>query len=435
MSEIRPTDPHRPAPSGLHRGSASGPASWFRPGQILEGRVISTPEGARLRVGEITLPLRGDVRPAPGSRLLLEVIQVRPALDMRILEQSGQSQSNRPNPDRLALARETLAREGLARQLDSRNLLQSLRLIIQPSAGEINRPPEALRQALAPLLTAMRSVNELSSANGVRQALRDSGLFAENRLMLNPNTPSIPTTGGFGGHDPLARDWKIALGRSLLNLRETVRAGRLPPPSPPNSGNPATLRAGAVPPPPGNGWNSAPPGNSPLLQSPVAGQQGQLLQSLPEALRIIIRQIEGALGRSELQQAASQSGDSEGGRTQLWFEVPVQRQDGSDLWQFYLQREEQASKRNGEDAWTATLAVHLAELGPFYAELRLQGERLSVLLYAETGETIEKLRRHLGEFRQRLRAQQLRLDRIGVSAGSPPPGLTALPMRAWRSEA
>jgi|GEM_PF-2778538 len=426
MSEIRPSDQLTSRTTG--QTAAGSRSAAFRIGQIVEGRIVSTPEGNRLQVGDRQLPLRGNVQPPLGTRLTLEVVQLRPAPDMRILEQRLPGQSGGADTGRIRLAAESLAS-----QLDTRQILQTLRSIqtLAPlSEGKRLGQLNALRQALAPLLLAVNRGGELTRPEGLQQAIRDSGLFTENRLLNLPASSGLP--------DSMARDWKIALGKSLVQIRQASRDGRLPPITIPQAGTGG--RQGAFPPPPpGSGWNTAAPApqSTPLqgsLQSAATGQQGQMLRELPEALRIIVRQIEGAMGRSELHQAASATAESESGRTQLWFELPVFRQQGEDLWQFWMRRNAEKSEKDG-DSWTVTLAVHLAELGPFYAEIKLRGDRVSARLYAEQADTVERLRRDLGNFRERLQAQNLTLDQLGVSMGSPPAGLSALPARAWRSEA
>lgn len=398
-------------PGNSHRlpertgGPGQGPG--WRPGSVLPALVVSG-EPPRLRVAGSELPIRTPNPPQPGDRLLVEVLRGGNRPELRVLERqagpapsgappatAGATGSGAPPPGTARPGAElaaNLMRDALPRQQGLSPLLATLRAVeaLPPSPGNQN-----LQQALAPLVAAMRGVGEISRADGVQRAVAESGLFTENRLLGLPGRPGSESAGA-------GRDLKTALNRSLQGIRAAAGSGRLPAPA---SG---TGPGGGTAPPPGGHW-------SPQAPSPPPG--GDLLRELPELLRIIVRQIEGSLARTELHQAASLHED-DSGRQHFWLEIPVRRQDGDDVWQFRFERGRRRDA-DGQHPWRVVLSVNLPELGPLHAELSWRGGRMSTRLLAEEAATVERIRGELGVFRKRLQDAGVPLQELVVQAGAP----------------
>ncbi|MDQ2068445.1 flagellar hook-length control protein FliK [Natronospira bacteriovora] len=463
MSDIRISDllAGRAGADKPHRGVAG-----LRAGQVVAARLVQQGEQILLQIGRDRLPIQAmtdssqaivrataptggqipgaaPLHPPAGTRLVLEVLNTGQTLDMRVLEArpplspgaASPAHETSPSSTRDIDARLRRLPLLLNQQSDSRALLNSLRALMRAPATPDQRLT-ALREALAPMMQALRTPTELSTPAGVSSAVADSGLNTEKRLMA-----AIAQSRGAQGpaSDPLTRDWKAALGRSLMNLHTAEREGRLPPPRV-NATRPGSERPQTSP--PGRDWFQGNPSattprgstTSAAAQATTAGMQGALLRDLPEALRIIVRQIEGAMARSELHQLASSNPESESGRSQLWFEIPVSRQNSDDIWQFLL--EERRRKDSDEmESWTVTVGVTIPELGPFHARLRLRGERISIHLYAHRTETLETMRQSLDHFRERLRDAGLTLERLQLSAGSPSLPDAPFPHSSFRGRA
>lgn len=398
------------------------PPLILRTGQTLTGRVIDTDGGRMLRLGGHTLPLTTDSRPPAGTRLLLEVLTTRPSLSLRVLEQL--TPNTRSSGDSGAI-RSTLFRNALASQLDTRDLLGMVRQL--SNAGSRDTALNTLRTALEPVLRAIPDSRQASRPDGLANALRQSGLFTEQRLL---NLLATGTGGQGRGPDPFGGDWKAALGRALTHLQAAVHSGRLPAPA----GGQGSRAAGTIPPPPGVAWNVAPPIAATATASETAAGSSPLLRDLPETLRLLIQRLEGATARTELHQLVSNpGGDDSAQRLQLWFEIPIQHQDRYDLWQFHM-REEERRSGDREGAWRVTLAVHLPSLGPVFADITLRGERIALRLTAEQADSVSRIREHIGEMRQRLRDAGLRIQRLSVGAGPMPVDDSAIPPRLFRSQ-
>lgn len=420
---MAPIQVNNPGTSAGLPDNGNRPPLMLKTGQILTGRVIDTGGERMLRLGGHTLPLTTDSHPPAGTRLLLEVLTTRPSLSLRVLEQV--SPETRGSSDS-APVRSTLFRNALASQLDTRDLLGMIRQLNSASGRDTTL--NTLRAALEPVLRAIPDSGQASRPDGLANAIRQSGLFTEQRLL---NLLATRTSSHGRGPDPLGGDWKAALGRALAHIHSAVQADRLPAPA---SGQGSRI-PGTIPPPPGVAWNVAAPTTASAAGPETASSSSPLLRDLPETVRLLIQRLDGATARTELHQLVSNpGGDDPAQRLQLWFEIPIQHQGHYDLWQFHL-REEERRRGEKEAAWRVTLAVHLPSLGPVFADIALRGERISLRLTAEQTESVSRIREHIGEMRQRLRDAGLRLQRLSVGAGPIPVDDSSVPPRLFRSQA
>lgn len=403
MSEFLPPANHQRIPA--RAGDTTQQAPAWRPGSVLPALVVPG-DPPRLRLAGVELSIRTANPPQAGDRLLVEVLRGGNHPEMRVLERQTGSVPTPPaggtqgatNSAPTTTPRSTtelagrLLSEALPRQQGLAPLLASLRAISSLPPGTQN---QALQQALSPLSQAMRGIGELSRPEGVQRAVAESGLFTENRLLGLPQR---------SGSESLlvSRDLKLALNRSLQGIRAAMSTGQLPS----ATANTGPQSAGA--PPPGGQWSPQPPNPPP---------SGALLRELPELLRIVVRQIEGALARTELHQAASLQ-DEDGSRPQFWLEIPVRRQETDDVWQFRFERGRRRDAE-GQIPWRLVMSVALPELGPLHAELSWRDNGMSARLLAEQPETVEQIRGELSSFRKRFQDAGVPLKELAVQAGAP----------------
>jgi hypothetical protein len=98
-------------------------------------------------------------------------------------------------------------------------------------------------------------------------------------------------------------------------------------------------------------------------------------------------------------------------------EIPVQDTEGADVLQLSLKHEPEA-----EQSWTMGFSLDLPALGPIVGELHLRGLRLSVRLWAQHRETVDRLEAQFENLRQRLDATGLFLDQLSCQFGLPQSG-------------
>ncbi|MGP1667149.1 MAG: flagellar hook-length control protein FliK, partial [Rhodanobacter sp.] len=100
-------------------------------------------------------------------------------------------------------------------------------------------------------------------------------------------------------------------------------------------------------------------------------------------------------------------------------EIPLQGEDGHDVLQLHLEYTNDIEE--GRPGWTMGFALDLPALGPIQGELQLHDLRLSVRLWAEHNDTVQKLERQFIPLRQRLAACGLLLDQLSCQLGMPQP--------------
>jgi hypothetical protein len=353
-------------------GAASGTTapSW-RIGTVLSARPLGvSPQGLLvLQIGALTV--EADV---PGSQLPAQ-------FQVRVLSLGAQ-----PQLEVLSLPADPTFQRVLRERLPQQNgyapLLATLGALAQrPVLRQL--PPE-LRTALALLEQSLRTPAEITRGEGLREAIKRSGLFFESRL-ASPH----------GNLAALAEDdWKGALLRlaGLLDRRATA------PPTPDRS-------------------DAAPP----LLQRGVQAQPRLPLPLAPadDAVDPLLDRLHGdvkaALARVEVAQLEASASP-----LPAWMiEIPLQGEDGRDVLQ--LQLEFAADLADGTPGWTLGFALDLPALGPVQGELQLREPRLAVRLWAEQAETAQRLERQFGPLRQRLAACGVLLDQLSCQVGLPQP--------------
>jgi hypothetical protein len=158
-------------------------------------------------------------------------------------------------------------------------------------------------------------------------------------------------------------------------------------------------------------------GAAPQAQAAVPPSLG-MLANLDSMLHELLRQTHGALARLELAQLASLPRDDDGVRS--WtFEIPVVVADTKgELVQFVLERRRK-HEQEGNDAWSIKLAFHFADLGSLHANVALASERIGVTLWAEQPMTAKLFERHLPELYDRLQSAGLQVMHIRCHCGAP----------------
>jgi hypothetical protein len=247
-------------------------------------------------------------------------------------------------------------------------------------------PPE-LRPVLAQLEQAMPSPSDVTSGEGLREAISRSGLFLESSLVA----PPVP-----GQAAPLLdNDWKAALLKlaATLDRQSPTRA--------------APSNSETAPPLMQRGLQAQSRALPPALAAMLAGDEGDVTALLGR----LHTDVHAALARIEVTQL-------EASTVPAWMiEIPLHGEDGNDVLQ--LQLEYGAESADAPRAWTLGFALHLPALGPVQGELQLRDLRLSVRLWAERSDTTQRLENQFTALRHRLAACGLLLDQLSCQTGLP----------------
>jgi len=269
----------------------------------------------------------------------------------------------------------------LPQQAPLPSLLSNLALIVKNHTANLSpgiiSPTQRIVPLPQPLVELVRAVvnrlpdnGSISSGDGLKQAVAQSGLFMEARLaqilqqpLSGTTTPPIDFKGGL-----------LSLLLTLLNFSKSM-----PPPSPTN-----TVPAQALP-------------------HTQAGMQATLNQqmNLQSILAELLRNVGSGLARLQLSQLVSSAAEEEGKRAWI-MEIPVRSGEHIDLIQLRIEKEKNRHSSKKPALWTVTLALELRGLGPVQARVTLADNIVSTHFWAEHTSTTELINQHLTIFRKPL---------------------------------
>jgi len=308
----------------------------------------------------------------PGLPPGVPAVETRPGLAAAVAAVLAETQALEPPSPAAAVAVAVARAEAAGRQAGLAPILANL----EQALGSKALPP-AVRAAIGQVLALQTPTEAPITAETVKQAIARSGLFLEARLARG---------------EPAPMDLKAA----LLALQQALASTAPRAANRPQRPTPAPPTAGAA-----------------LLgQAPAAPTLDA--DAEPAALVSLLRgEAEQALARQTLHQLASLP---EGPGARWMFELPLATPQGPAIAQFAIDRDDPRCAGPGEPpAWQARFSLDLPPLGPVHVNLRMDGERTAVTLWAEDPEGLERLRRRGDELAGALAAD------VVFRPGSPRP--------------
>lgn len=334
------------------------------------------------------------------------------ALNTHLGAQSAAAPVRAPAPPDPAVADATTPPDILAAAIRTLAAQQAgLPALLADAIAALGAPtlPQAIRIALAQLL-ALRPQLDGITADGLMQAVARSGLFLE-AFVAKPTTP-------------LPVDFKVALLalRDILKTWLDTQPARpvLSPPTAPHgeAGHVETRSPDRAigPPPPYRG--------GPLAAQPLVGPSIDPDAAPADIGRALLTEVDGALARQTLLQAASLPDRSahENPTTARWnFEIPFVLAQGTALAQFEIARDgHHAPNEPTAPIWRVRFSLDFEPLGPVHAQIALFGTRASVNLWAERASTASALGDAVASLSNGLRQAALDPGDVRVLVGEPP---------------
>jgi len=351
-------------------------------GQVLSATVIETAaQGAiTLRINNTLIQAQSQLPVSPGQQLSLQVANAGKQTILKVIEPTAPA-----DPLTQAL------RVALPRQTALPPLLANLAWLAASSEKAQAAPlSPAVTQLTSQLFNNLASAASVATAQGFKDALYNSGLFLENKL-------AHPASGQ--EQQGLPNDFKAGLLRLLEGLHAEGARSQ-------NSSNLPTT--------------AQPPLRDSPLQAQPAVSASIPAQSSSGAAAELTHQTEGALARLQLNQLTSLPTAEH--PAPLWtLELPLRHNGRADLLHMRIEQD-QTTKQSGAQntSWTVSLGLDLDGLGPMHARITLAGERVSTTLWAERGETVALLDKHLDELYHGLTRAGLKTDTIRCQQGEPP---------------
>lgn len=227
-------------------------------------------------------------------------------------------------------------------------------------------PPstERLQNLALELLNRLPEPQRLSTADGLRQAVLNSGLFLEARLAR-------------GDTAAVQEDFRVGLLRLLHAVKEQTAA--------PTTATPRATNLPAL-----------------MLSAAALGELSQ--------------QIEGALARVKVQQLHTLGTQS--GPDPAWLlELPLRSGTGQEVLRLRIQREGSNQDASGAPGWSVRLHFDSAQHGAVDSVVTLLGGKVGVSFWAEQPQTAERFQQRLEELRGQLHTAGLEVEHLRSTVG------------------
>lgn len=392
-------------------------------GTLLQGKVEAREPLLQAKTQQVVYKVLVNLlnTPLAGSKLSVETplpLPIGSLLSAQV--QGSQALSFLPlsgRLDQLVLGQQLAAQQG--RQGSLEGLFKNLQGLSQQSGL-----PDELRGSIDKLLGLLPEGGQLGTAKGLAQALENSGLFLEAKL-LSGQTASLP------------QDLKANLLRLVAQLLPNLPGAALPP-----GGTAATALAQALPAFVRNALGNLTQAN--LRQQGLSFPlPARLLQSLEgegdlEALLKLAAAAVSRLQTHQLSSLAQTQVTAEGYLQTTWqLELPMRNQQDIVPLQIKLQREEPNNAGKPEQKellWRVELAFDLEPLGPLQVQAQLIRGSLSSQLWAERANTAELIDHELGHLRERLLAAGLDVGELACRQGMPVQGPKTQLEQRWVDE-
>ncbi|AWA38632.1 flagellar hook-length control protein FliK [Pseudomonas sp. 22105] len=320
----------------------------------------------------------------------------------------------------------------LVSQQSRQGSLDGLLKMLQSLPPATDQTSQDLRAAVDKLLANLPDVQQLSTPKGLAQALANSGVFLETKLL----TGQTPTQAPDMKADLLKLIAQLTPGLpGNTNLNAIIAANTLAQALPSFVRN-ALGMLGQV--------SAKPvPSSFPLPD--------RLLQSLEGEgdLEHLLRLAAAAVSRLQSHQLSSleQTGVTDDGRLlSTWqLEIPMRNLQDIVPLQVKFQREEAPEKQEANEQrrderepkqqlWRVDLAFDMEPLGPMQIQAQLISGSLSSQLWAERPYTASLIENNLSALRQRLLDSGLNVGDLDCHLGTPPQGIQTRLEHRWVDE-
>lgn len=303
-------------------------------------------------------------------------------------------------------------RATLPKQAPLPPLLANLALIarasnspILPNGPRLSPPlPQTVVELTRAIVEQLPRPETLTTAQGVKQAVAQSGLFLEAKLaqatqqpplqqFMNPLAASIPT------------DFKGGLVGLLVTLLSLIKSP---------SSNPLTAStAQAIH--PQTAHTPPLPAQNPTAAQATLNQSMNLQQALTE----LLKSVESGLARVQLNQLISSTPDDDGKRNWM-MELPMRNGENIDLIQLHIEKEKQQQGEKETVLWAVTISLTPTGLGPVQARISFANNIINTSFWSENGQATDFIRDNLPILKRRYGEVGLTVGTLHAREGKAP---------------
>lgn len=305
-------------------------------------------------------------------------------------------------------------RSDLPKQMPLPALLANLNAINQPGSRslQLNLPPQ-LVNFIRTTLASLSSRQEISTPAGLMKALKNSGLFLENKLLNNDPTVKQDVKGLF-----------LRLAQQIQQLPESKFS------APPSETSPAKVSDNIAKPQTTTTPYTQTTSKPEIQLQPNRTEQAQVQSNPPasvnnfksaeQAVMEIAKQVESSLSRIQLNQTSTLVQDDQA-KTAFNFEIPIRHNNQSQLVNICIKRENEGDSPQGKIApWSVSLALDLEKLGPVRILLTLFGKKISTTFWSEDPKTTKIFEHNLEQLKENMDEAGLDIGNMHCHTGTAP---------------
>jgi hypothetical protein len=307
------------------------------------------------------------------------------------------------------------ARELLPRQQSLHTLVPLLQKFLQPSA-QAQLPP-TIAKAVLQLLRAMPRAEQMQEANGVRQAVENSGSFFESRLAHEQSASGrVP--------DSLAALFSSDLKAQLNAVLAAIRAAA-----------PNALAIARAQPPQNDAdelvYSHKPGPHHAAIPLASADNKSDTTDSLLHQLGKLLQSGLASIQLNQLDSAsARQIGNDNQTPLPTWLvDVPLRTPHGADQLQLRIEQRPARQHSKTQQQWTVHISLDLHAAGKLAATLTIADKSVAATLWAEHEKTHRTVHSEMAYLRAGLESVGVKVTEMQCRHGVPPVRSSVLTQR------
>ena len=358
-------------------------------GQIIDAVTLTNSNQGHvsLRVGGTVINASTNVALQQNAHLSLEVVQIHPHLLLRLIPSPAESATARPLHE--AMISLLPQQGGIAPVLAE--------LIHKAMISGKYLEQQSTRSLINALINTLPTRNTLIHAEGMRQAVLQSGLFLESILSKSRGK----------SRSGITRDIKAALLRLQhsigLELTEAAPDDRI-------QNHPVSSLQYPVLPPRRK--------SLPIAQPSVTFSTFADNNDMEDEILALYSKIQSAIARLSLLQVNTAENFFRG--EYIWqLEIPVKHTEAVEIISISIENEQKDPLHKDKNTWVVNLALDLPQLGPVQVRISLFKQGISSCFWSESPKTLCLIEAQFERLRTKLEQQGLKTLALCCQQGKP----------------
>ena len=360
-------------------------------GQIIDAVTLTNSNQGHvsLRVGGTVINASTNVALQQNAHLSLEVVQIHPHLLLRLIPSPAESATARPLQE--AMISLLPQQGGIAPVLAE--------LIHKAMISGKYLEQQSTRSLINALINTLPTRNTLIHAEGMRQAVLQSGLFLESILSKSRGK----------SRSGITRDIKAALLRLQhsigLELTEAAPDDRI-------QNHPVSSLQYPVLPPRRK--------SLPIAQPSVTFSTFADNNDMEDEILALYSKIQSAIARLSLLQVNTAENFFSG--EYFWqLEIPVKHTEAIETVSISIENEQKDPLHEERNTWVVNLALDLPQLGPIEIRISLYRQGVSSCFWSDSPDTLSLIQSQFAQLKSKLKHHKIETLALCCQQGQPKP--------------